>query len=132
MHRDEKDYDILTELRLLFSPQCRHSSYSTNHLCGRSGRRFFFNVQLKGVRNYFYSPNMYANRKRLHLLSFLKYKNCIQKSFKKIIIFSLIEQFNPNKAGGGGALCPPPPLHDFCDCSRTHMDGASPLADFFL
>ena len=26
----------------------------------------------------------------------------------------------------------PPPLHDFSDCSRTHMDGASPLADFFL
>ena len=26
---------------------------------------------------------------------------------------------NPNKA-------------DFSDCSRTHMDGASPLADFFL
>ena len=25
----------------------------------------------------------------------------------------------------------PPPLHDFSDCSRTHMDGASPLADFF-
>ena len=31
---------------------------------------------------------------------------------------------------GGGIM--PPPLHDFSDCSRTHMDGASPLADFFL
>ena len=25
-----------------------------------------------------------------------------------------------------------PPLQDFSDCSGTHMDGAPPLADFFL
>ena len=37
---------------------------------------------------------------------------------------------NPNKAGGGHYG--PPPLHDFSDCSGTHMDGAPPLADFLL